>query len=192
MVYASATRKAQQSLEMAPPFFYPRLARRTRPAILVSERSERNNTKSQVVVVVVRVVPVAVRATHVVIVVVKRAATEDAVHTSHSRRGVLTHGCTVARCQPFNNLLISATIFVACLYWPLDNHAQRSASRRYTRTLSSSIVAFCSAAVRFSPRILWASINTSYSVNEASKSRRVNVCRWAFGKWFVMGSIQLR
>ena len=31
---------AQQSLEMAPPFFYPRLARRTRTAILVREISE--------------------------------------------------------------------------------------------------------------------------------------------------------
>lgn len=49
-----------------------------------SERSERNYTKTDVVVAVVRIVPVAVRATDVVIVIVERAAPKNTVLVSRS------------------------------------------------------------------------------------------------------------
>lgn len=113
----------------------PRILRlRSGHAAILAGQEKRgdHHPKTDVVVPVVRVVPVAVRTADVPLIVVERAAAQHTVihgHIPATAAKPRVAYCVTFR-QPPSRRPISATMFATCWYWPCESHSHLAARRR--------------------------------------------------------------
>ena len=186
----------------APPFFAPRPGSRSAPRSAQPPGSSGNakivghhHPKPVVAVAVVRIVPVAVGAADVPLIIVERPAAHHPVVLPARPRTSGTHG--IARYVP-RRLLDPATQQAA----DLGDHARHVSvlSRRQPAPAGGQpqvdahplqrLVGPLQSLRRAWPWRRLASSSRSRRSKAASSRRRVKVCRCARGKWLVMGSSQ--